>query len=237
MEYIVIIVISLISLICLAIIYDLRISNIKKIKSLGFSKELNEITNKLPENKVVCEEILKILHNNNVKVVEDKNKNAKASLYIVATNTISIANIKDSCTRIQTIAHECIHSIQNKRILMFNFIYSNIYIVYFFVICVLTFFGKIKNPMIQVYTLTLLSFIYYKIRSFLETDAMTRAPYLANKYMKENEILDNNEIEKIMNTYKEINNTGIKIVNLQFFTKCIAKIIIYCIMCLILVNN
>ena len=95
-----------------------KISKIKKLKELGFSKKLNEITNKLPENKVVCEEILKQLHNeNNVKVVENQDKNAKASLYIVVTNTISIANIKESCSRIQTIAHECIHSIQNKKIL------------------------------------------------------------------------------------------------------------------------
>ena len=234
MEYLVIIIISVICLICLAIIYDFRISNIKKIKSLGFSKELNEITNKLPENKVVCEEILKILHNNQkVKVVENQDKNAKASLYIVATNTISIANIKDSCTRIQTIAHECIHSIQNKKILLFNFIYSNIYIMYFGMICVLTFFNKIQNQMLQVYILTLLSFIYYKVRSFLETDAMTRAPYLANEYMIKSMRLKKDEIEKIMNTYIEINNIGIKMVNLQFLAKCIVKIVIYCCICLI----
>lgn len=234
MEFLVIIIISVICLICLAIIYDLRISNIKKIKSLGFSKELNEITNKLPENKVVCEDILKILHNNQkVKVVENQDKNAKASLYIVATNTISIANIKDSCTRIQTIAHECIHSIQNKKILLFNFIYSNIYIMYFITICVLTFFNKIQNQMLQVYILTLLSFIYYKVRSFLETDAMTRAPYLANEYMIKSTNLEKDEIEKIMNSYNKINNIGIKMVNLQFFAKCIVKIIIYCCICLI----
>jgi len=232
MEYIIIIVISLIVLICLAVIYDFKISSVKKIKSLGFSKELNEITNKLPGNKVVCEEILKMLHNEEkVKIVEDKN--AKASLYIVVSNTISIASIRESCTRIQTIAHECIHSIQSKKILIFNFIYSNIYIIYFIIICALTFFDKIKNPMLQIYILMLLSFIYYKIRSFLETDAMTRAPYLANKYMKEKNILDNNEIKKIMDSYREINDIGIKIVNLQFFAKCIAKIIIYCVICLI----
>ena len=38
-----------------------------------------------------------------------------ASLYIVATNTILISNIKDTFTRVQTIAHECLHSIQNKK--------------------------------------------------------------------------------------------------------------------------
>ena len=100
-------------------------------------------------------------------------------------------------------------------------------------IYVLTFFNKIQNPMLQVYVLTLLSFIYYKVRSFLEIDAMTKAPYLANEYMIKSEILEKEEIGKIMNSYKEINSIGIKMVNLQFFAKCIAKIIIYCVICLI----
>ena len=128
MEYLIIIGISIICLVILAIIYEVKISTLKKIKELGFSKELNEITNKLPENTVVCEEILKQIGNSrNVKVVQNENKNAKASLYIVLTNTISIANINNTCTRIQTVAHECIHSIQNRKLLMFNFVFSNIY--------------------------------------------------------------------------------------------------------------
>lgn len=232
MEYLIIIGISVITLIILAIIYDVKISTIKKIKELGFSEELNEITNKLPKNNEVCEEILKQIGNNrNVKVVQDENKNAKASLYIVLTNTISIANINKTCTRIQTVAHECIHSIQNKKLLMFNFIFSNIYILYFFVISVLTIFNKIQNTIIQVYILTLFSFIYYKVRSFLETDAMTRAPYVAEEYMKNSKILEENEIKKIMNSYKIINNLGIKIANFELFAKCIFKIIIYAFIC------
>lgn len=232
MEYLIIIGISIICLLILAIIYDVRISTIKKIKELGFSKELNEITNKLPENTVVCEEILKQIGNSrNVKVVQDENKNAKASLYIVLTNTISIANINKTCTRIQTVAHECIHSIQNRKLLMFNFIFSNIYILYFLLISVLTIFNKIQNPMIQIYILTLLSFIYYKVRSFLETDAMTRAPYVAENYMKNNNTLDESEISKIMDSYKIINNLGIKIANLELFAKCIFKIIVYSFIC------
>ncbi len=68
---------------------------ILKKKEIGFSEELNKITDKLPENEIVCKQILKQLNSdNNVKIVS--NDNAKASLYIVATNTISIAKIKDS---------------------------------------------------------------------------------------------------------------------------------------------
>ena len=234
MEYLIIIGFSIVCLIILAIIYDVKINTIKKIKELGFSKELNEITNKLPENTVICEEILKQIGNfGKVKVIQDENKNAKASLYIVATNTISIANVKGTCTRIQTIAHECVHSIQNKKLLMFNFIFSNIYILYFLVIGILTFFNKIQYPMIQIYILTLFSFIYYKVRSFLETDAMTKAPFIAKEYMENSKILEESEITKIMDSYKTINNLGIKIANLELFAKCILKIIIYSIICFI----
>ena len=234
MEYIIVICISAILLVILAIIYDVKISTIKKIKKLGFSKELNEITNKLPENKEVCEKILKQLNNfGSVKVVQNENKNAKASLYIVVSNTISIANINKTCTRIQTVAHECIHSIQNKNLLMFNFIFSNIYILYFLVISILTIFNKIQNPMLQVYILTLFSFIYYKVRSFLETDAMTKAPYVAKEYMKNSNKLTENEITKIMDNYKIINNLGIKIANFDLFVRCIVKIIIYSVICFI----
>ena len=130
MEYIIIIIISIIWLIILALVYQIKVSDIKKIKEIGFSEELNKITDKLPENEIVCKQILKQLNSdNNVKIVS--NDNAKASLYIVATNTISIAKIKDSFTRIQTIAHECIHSVQNKKIMIFNFIYSNFYFDYY----------------------------------------------------------------------------------------------------------
>ena len=232
MEYIVVIIICILSVLILSIIYEFKPSYIKKLKSLGFSEEMNEITNKLPENKEICEDILTMLDNEkNVKIVEDKN--AKASLYIVATNTISIASVKKSCTRIQTIAHECIHSIQNKKILMFNFIYSNIYIIYFLAICILTLFNKVQNMMLQIFILSFFSFIYYKIRSFLEIDAMTRAPYVANEYMKKSSKLQENEIEEVMNTYKEINKIGIKAVNLELFAKCVLKIIIYAGICLI----
>lgn len=232
MEYIFIIIISIISLIVLAMVYQIRMKDIKKIKEIGFLKELNNITDKLPENKVICEQILKQLNNDkNVKVVSDDN--AKASLYIVATNTISIANIKESFTRVQTIAHECIHSTQNRRILMFNFLYSNFYLLYFVCICLLTLFNKTSNPMLQVFVLTMLSFIYYKVRSYLETDAMTKAPYVAKEYIKKSDVIKKEELDIVMRNYDTINKVGIKLVNFQLFANCILKVVIYCIICLI----
>ena len=48
----------------------------------------------------------------------EENGDNEASLYIAVTNKILIANISNTYTRIQTIAHECLHSIQNKKIIM-----------------------------------------------------------------------------------------------------------------------
>ena len=87
--------------------------------------------------------------------------------------------------------------------------------------------------MLQIFILTLLSFIYYKVRSYLEIDAMTEAPYVAKEYMENSNLLKKEEIDEIMNCYKTINNIGIKMVNLQFFANCILKIIIYSVICLI----
>ena len=121
MEYIVIIII-IISIILLKLGLNIHISDMKKIKKIGYDKKLNDIANKFPSNKEICMEMLEKLNNKNVKIEEVKD--SKTSLYIAITNKIIIANINDTFTRIQTISHECLHSIQNRRILLSNFIFE-----------------------------------------------------------------------------------------------------------------
>ena len=132
MEFIVLLIIVIVVYLILRFIFDF---NVKKIKELGEDKELDKLTQKYPENVEICKWYLKKLKNKNVKIEEDKNSNA--TLYLVMSNKIFIANLKESYTRIQTIAHECLHSIQSKKLLWFNFIFSNVYLVYFGVICIL----------------------------------------------------------------------------------------------------
>ena len=124
MEYMIIIITSIISVIALQFAWNIKLKDIKRLKEIGYSKELNKITNKLPENKQICETILKKLKNETVTIKEEKE--SKTSLYIVLTNSILIANIKDTFTRVQTVAHECLHSIQNKKTLLFNFISTSL---------------------------------------------------------------------------------------------------------------
>lgn len=230
MEYIVIISILIAILIALYFILEI---NIKKVKEIANNKRLNELTNKFPENLDICKSILKDLNNENVKIEEEKE--SKTSLYLVMQNRIIIANNRESFTRIQTIAHECIHSIQSKRMLMFNYIYSNFYLIYFALISVLTIFKIVNNTMLQVEILTILGFIYYFIRNMLENDAMIKARYLAKEYMEQSKYCSIEEIKEIIDGYDKLNNIGIKGVSLNLFFNVIIKIIIYCIICIIVI--
>jgi len=230
MEYILIILLTILLIVLLGIIIGF---NPKKIKQIAENKRLDEITSKFPDNIDICKSILKKLNNNNIKIEE--NKESKSSLYIVFSNKISIANIRDSYTRIQTIAHECIHSIQNKNMLWANFIYSNLYIVYFWLIAILTVFKVVKPSMLQVALLILFGALHYFIRAFLETDAMTRARYIAKEYLEENDICSKEQINEIVEEYDKLNDAGIKLVNFNLFAKNCIKVVIYCIICLFVV--
>lgn len=204
MEFVIILIISILLIITLGILFDY---NRKKIKSLGKNEKLDNIAKKYPSNIEICKYILKKLNNESVKIEE--NKDTEASLYIAITNKISIANISKSYTRIQTIAHECLHSIQDKRLLLFNFIFSNIIIVYWLTISILTATHVITNISPFAFALVLMAMVKLAVRGFLETDAMTKARYLAEKYIDNKKILNKNEKEKLLAKYDKINALGV----------------------------
>lgn len=232
MEYLVVIIICIIFLIVLKFAWNIRIKDIKKLKKIGYSKELNEIIDKLPENKKICQTILKKLNNETVTIKESEDN--EASLYLVLNNTILIANIKATFTRVQTIAHECLHSIQSKRTQLFNFIYSNVYFIYFLCICILSLLRLNQHGMLHLFILTILGFIYYAIRSYLEMDAMTKAKPLAKEYLEEEGTLSEEEQKEILDNYEIINEIGIKMTNYKLIMNCTIKIIIYAVILAIL---
>lgn len=223
MEYIIIILILLIILLVLAKIYDFNLRKLKETVELE-EKRLNKLIDKYPRNIDICKYILNKLHNNNVKIEEDKEQ--KTCLYIAVTNKIIIADVKESYTRIQTICHECIHSIQNRKMLLFNFVYSNLYLLYFTITLVLGVISKVPNKNVFFCLMIIFSYVYYFIRSYLENDAMIKARYLAKEYMEETNILTKNEIKSIVGSYDAINEMGIKMTNYQLFFETIIKIII-----------
>lgn len=228
MEFIVLLIIVIVMYLILRFIFDF---NMKKIKELGEDKELDKLTQKYPENVEICKWYLKKLKNKNVKIEEDKNSNA--TLYLVMSNKIFIANLKESYTRIQTIAHECLHSIQSKKLLWFNFIFSNVYLVYFGVICILALLKILPMKMTFLSIFIVFSLVYYAVRTYLENDAMIKARFLAKEYMQEKAISTREEIDKIVNKYEELNDIGIKCTNFQFLSNILVKIIILAVIFLI----
>lgn len=222
MELFISTLILILSLIIISVVFRI---NIKKVKNIGENKELDSLTEKYPSNIEICKSILKMLKNETVEVEENKDSNT--SLYIAISNKISIANVRNSFTRIQTIAHECIHSIQDRKVLLFNFIHSNIYLIYFIIITILAIFKKLPYEMLFSNILIILGFIYFFVRSYLENDAMIKAKFLAKEYMKEQDISSKEEIDKIVNEYDKLNNAGIKCVNYNLFFNTIIKVIIF----------
>lgn len=237
MEYLIIIIISIITILVLKIGFNVRIKDIEIIKKIGTDKKLNDVANKFPGNKEICEKILEKLGNKNVEIEE--NDEYKTSLFLVMSNKIVIAKIKDSFTRIQTIAHECLHSIQSRRILLFNFIFSNLFLLSFIVFLVLIFF-RIGEPMVYIQVYTFLSLIYLCIRGYIETEAMGKAKYLAKEYMQEYSIKNANitteEVEVLADNFENLNKIGIPLTNFWLATITIFKIIILALLAIVTVS-
>lgn len=228
MELVTIIIASIIVLVILCIILRFGYKNIKIIKETGENKILNNITNKLPENEQICKDILSILNNKNV-IIKAGVENTQSSLYIVATNTILIGNIKNTFTRVQTIAHECIHSIQDKRLLWFNFIFSNMYLLYFAIITVVALFNKLPKVNIFAIILIMMSMLLFFVRSYIETDAMIRARFLAKEYLEEKRnLVSKDDAKTVIENYDKLNEIGVKFYNLKLLFDYLVKVIVFC---------
>ena len=228
MEFLIVVIVLIIVIFILKKVF---IINYKEMKKMGYNEKLDNATQKYPDNKEICKWYLKKLNNETVEIEE--NIGRESCLYIAVTNKILIANMKNSFTRIQTIAHECLHSIQGKNLLIFNFIFSNIYLLYFIVISVLAAFNILPNNWLFLGVLSVLSMVYLSVRVYLENDAMIKAPYLAKEYMQDAKISSKEEVEEIINEYNRINPAGIKGTNFQLFLNVSIKIIIFSLICFV----
>lgn len=220
-------IILFICLIITTLLGALIIKSARIVKEMIKNEKLNNLVNKFPENLEICKNILKKLRNENVII--EQTEESKTSLYVAVSNKIIIANIRENFTRVQTIAHECLHSVQNRKMLLVNFIFSNLYLIYFVLICILTVLGITKNGMLNVAILTITSFIYYAIRSYLETDAMTKAGFVAKEYIEENNLCSKEELHELINKYDKLNKIGIPLYNYGLLFNVFVKILIYCI--------
>lgn len=216
--------VEIISIVLLvAILIGLKIVlgvSIKKMNELSQKSPLDELTKRLPDSIQMGKEMLAMLKNDSVKIEKSTDEKSGTSLYLVMENKIIIANGNGSYAGVQTMAHECLHSVQNKKMLWFNFIYSNCYIIYTLAVIILTVLSVIKNTTMQLYILTLLGFVFYAVRSYLETDAMTKARYLARDYLEQKQMHSKEEIDSLIAAYDEINKARNTNSKLYFNNEC-----------------
>ena len=230
MNLIIIIMLLAVVLLVLAKVYDINMRKLKQFVEYE-EKKFNKLIEGYPSNIEICKYILNKLNNSTVKIEEDKE--AKTSMYIALSDKIIIADVKRSYTRIQTIAHECLHSVQKRKMQVFNFIYSNIYLLYFVIVTILAILNKLQDSMLYIAIMILFSYIYYFVRSYLENDAMIKAKYLAKEFMEKVKISSDEEIDKIIKSYEKLNDIGIKTVNYQLMLETLIKVIILAIAFLI----
>lgn len=222
---IVVIISCAITLILLKIFLNINLKNIKGMEKRN-STELESLSLTFPSDGQMCRDILKKLKNNkDVKIKVDEEYNS--CVYTIFDNTITIGKFKRNYMKVQTIAHECVHSCQNKETLWSNFIFTNIYLIYFVLIVILELSNILPYADIHILILIFLSLIQYIIRNSLEIDAMTRAKYVAKEYIEENRILDGEEKDKLLAEYDEVNSIGIPFMNFNLICTNIIKIIIF----------
>lgn len=221
MESLIVFILVVITIVILKIMLG---SNKKIIMQIANNEKLNNIVQKLPDNINICKDILKKLNNEKVKIEEQENTNC---FYFIATDKIILNKDKKYFTRVQTIAHECIHSTQNKKILWFNYIFANLLNIFWLIIMILTIAGVITQYVLFSAIILICIIIFYVIRSYLEIEAMTKAKYIAKQYLEENQV---KETDEIVEEYEKLNDVGIKYICYKLISSKLYLLAIYTIM-------
>lgn len=154
--------------------------------------------------KELCENILKQIGNEDVKIELDNSSNT--SLYVFLTNTIIISNKKvktkksideQNKSKLLVTAHECAHSIQPKYLQWMNFILTNLEILMFLAILFITFILKYANPILT-YVYMVISMFSIGVRHYLEMDATIKSVKITAKHLQNNGVEKKKIIDLIM---------------------------------------
>ena len=179
------------------------------------NEEISPILKKIGDNEVIAKEILNNLNNTHTSVEKNKDDNIKASFYNCNLDKIVIKDTKDleDLSRVVHIAHECVHSIQDKKIQKVHFIISNIQILYFLAIFIYFFYNK--NMELRFALLLIQMFVFFCaffIKVVLESDATYRAVLVSLEYLHDKVNL------KQLKTFKQIVEDNLyKLVPISYF--------------------
>ena len=184
-------------------------------------EELSEIIKKLPSNKEMAKSMLELVNNKDTEVeFSDK---IKANYYIYINNKMYISKNAQNANDLNrgiVIAHECIHSIQNKRVQFLNFLLSNIYILAYILTTILLLF-KVDIFLI----LTTIAIATCIVRVVLEEDAVKRSIDLFSEYLRLKTIENN---EKVILYFSRQIKFALFIYPIKIFLEKIISIVILC---------
>ena len=99
--------------------------------------------------------------------------------------------------------------------------------IYFILSTIFAITGLVPFSMMQVFILTLLSFIQFSVRGFLETDAMTKSKYLAKDYIEKKGLITKDEEDVLIKEYEYINKIGVPFTLDNLITSLLFKIAVY----------
>lgn len=202
-------------------------NNIKVLKKNSKEKyNIENIISKLPSSDMMAKFILNMLNNKRTKYIFDED--IKGNYYVYLSDTIYLSNKQNSkknYERLCVISHECVHSIQPKVIQNLNFIFSNLELIMFVILVVLSFF-KITS-IHAFYGYLVINIIGLIFRLVLEMWATFKAPKIARNYLKQINTVKE-DVETVYNTYSSLTKllTPLFIIKLVFF-KIVRIAIIY----------
>ena len=207
-------VLTLCTILCTIILFLICNKKIDNNEAIH-NEIISPILKKIGNNENIASEILKYIGNSTTKVERNEDPKTKSSFYNGNTDKIIIKNTDDleDCSRVIHIAHECIHSIQDKKLVKAHFILSNIQILYFLGIFIYFFYNRNIELRLTLLLVQLFIFILtFFIKVTLESDATYRAPNLAFEYLAEK--VNSNELKHFK---KEVENKLYKIVPVSYF--------------------
>lgn len=149
-------------------------------------EEISPILKNIGDNEVIAKGILSNLNNPHTCVEKNKDEKIKASFYNCSSDKIVIKDTKDleDLSRVVHIAHECVHSIQDKRLQKIHFFISNLQILYFLAIFIYFFYNK--STVLRFSLLLIQVFVFFStffIKVVLESDATYRAVLVSLEYL------------------------------------------------------
>ncbi|MBE5813135.1 MAG: hypothetical protein E7314_05720 [Clostridiales bacterium] len=156
------------------------------VEEVIHDEEISPILKNIGDNEVIAKEILGNLNNTHTGVEKNKDEKIKASFYNCNTDKIVIKDTKDleDLSRVVHIAHECVHSLQDKKLQKIHFFISNIQILYFLAIFIYFFYNKnIELRFTLLLVQVFIFFITFFIKVVLESDATYRAVLVSLEYL------------------------------------------------------